>query len=111
VTARTELTQAAQTHAIDMGCNLFMSHTGSDGSSALDRIIRFGYPYNWWGENVAAGWSTPAAVMTAWMNSQPHRDNILNPNFTEIGIGYVYNSRDNTNSWYHYWSMSLGRPQ
>lgn len=111
LTSQSQLTQAAQTHSIDMGCNFFMSHTGSDGSSPLDRIVRFGYVYSWWGENVAAGYSTPATVVTAWMNSQPHRENILNPNFTEIGIGYVYNSRDTTLMYYHYWTMTLGRPQ
>jgi uncharacterized protein YkwD len=111
LTGQAQLTQAAQTHSIDMGCEFFMSHTGSDGSSPLDRILRFGYPYSWWGENVAAGYPTPADVMAAWMNSKPHRDNILNPNFTEIGIGYIYNPGDTEMGYSHYWTMALGRPQ
>lgn len=110
LSSQSQLTQAAQKHSIDMGCNLFMSHTGSDGSSPGQRIAAFGYPYAWWGENVAAGQSTPAAVVDAWMNSQPHRENILSPNFTEIGIGYIYNSRDRTLRYYHYWTMALGQP-
>jgi uncharacterized protein YkwD len=111
LTSQSQLTQAAQNHAFDEGCNFFMSHTGSDGSSALDRIVRAGYAYSWWGENVAAGYDTPADVMVAWMNSPTHRDNILSPNFTEIGIGYVNNPNDTTNYWYTYWAMSLGAPQ
>lgn len=110
LTSQSQLTQAAQVQASDMGCNFFMSHTGSDGSSPDVRIARAGYVYSWWGENVASGFSTPADVMNAWMNSQSHRDNILNSNFTQIGIGYMYNSADTT-GYYHYWCMDLGRPQ
>ena len=40
-------------------------------------------------ENVAAGYSTPAAVVRAWMNSKGHRANILNGRYTEIGVGNV----------------------
>ena len=110
LTAESRLTQAAQTHAQDMGCNFFMSHTGSDGSDPYARMLAAGYTPNWWGENVAAGYATPSEVMTAWMNSQTHRDNILNPNFTQIGIGYVYNAQDTVQYYYHYWSMSLASP-
>lgn len=111
LTSQAQLTKAAQGHALDMGCKFFMSHTGSDGSSMLDRIVRAGYLYSWWGENVAAGYATPEDVMVAWMNSTSHRDNILSPNFTQIGVGYVNNAADTTTFWVHYWSMSLGSPQ
>jgi uncharacterized protein YkwD len=68
----------------------------------------FGYPYSTAAENVAAGYATPADVMTGWMGSEGHRKNILNADFTEIGIGYVYNPGDTTNAFYHYWTMTLG---
>jgi uncharacterized protein YkwD len=108
LTSQSQLTAAAQRHSLDMGCAFFLSHTGSDGSSPYSRIVDSGYPVNWWGENVAAGYSTAQAVMDAWMNSQVHRDNILNPNYTEIGIGYVYNANDTTLNYKHYWTMTLG---
>jgi uncharacterized protein YkwD len=111
LTNQSQLEQAAQAHSVDMGCNFFMSHTGSDGSTPFDRIDYFGYVYSWAGENVAAGYTTPAAVMAGWMASKTHKANILNANFTEIGIGYVYNSGDTTNRYYHYWTMVLGKPQ
>jgi uncharacterized protein YkwD len=41
------------------------------------------------GENIAAGQKTAEEVMDGWMNSEGHRANILNPDFTHIGIGYV----------------------
>ena len=49
----------------------------------------FGITYNYAGENIATGYATPDAVVTAWMNSAGHRANILSSNFTRMGIGYV----------------------
>lgn len=106
--SQSQLASAAQRHSLDMGCNFFMSHYGTDGSDPYSRIVDSGYPVNWWGENVAAGYATPAAVMDAWIASPPHNANLLGPNFTEIGIGYVYNANDTVNNYYHYWTMVLG---
>jgi uncharacterized protein YkwD len=44
------------------------------------------------GENVAYGQKGPSEVMTAWMNSPGHRANILNPKYSEIGVGVVMSS-------------------
>ena len=49
-----------------------MSHDGWDTT-----IRASGYPYGWWGENVAYGYTTADSVMAAWMNSPGHRANIL----------------------------------
>ena len=110
LTSQSQLTAAAQRHSLDMGCNFFMSHTGTDGSDPYARIVASGYPVNWWGENVAAGYATPDAVMAAWIASPPHNENLLNPNFTEIGIGYVINEAD-PNGYKSYWTMALGSQQ
>jgi uncharacterized protein YkwD len=83
-----------------------MSHVGTDGSNPGTRIQRSGYPVWMWGENVAAGYGDATAVMGGWMASPGHRDNILNGNFVEIGVGLAY-AADGT----PYWSMELGRPQ
>jgi hypothetical protein len=83
------LLEAAQGHALDMATHDFVSHTGSDGSSAGERIASAGYVGSGWGENVAGGYATPAAVVNAWMNSSGHRANILNPNFEHIGVGWA----------------------
>lgn len=84
------LLAAAQGHALDMATNNFMSHTGSDGSTARERIVSAGYTGPSWGENVAGGYPTPTAVVNAWMNSSGHRANILNPGFEHIGVGWAY---------------------
>lgn len=107
LTANKLLATAARNHSQDMVDNRFFSHTGSDNSSAGQRITRVGYAYSWWGENIAAGQSTPASVMNSWMNSDGHRENILNCAFTEIGIGYAYGS---STMYGHYWTQVFARP-
>ena len=79
---------AARAHSADMQHSGQLSHTGSDGSNVGQRLERVGVTDWWaWGENVAAGQTTPEAVVEAWMNSTGHRANILNPDFTHLGVG------------------------
>jgi len=60
-----------------------------------ERVRAAGYiPINW-GENIAAGYSTAAEAVAGWMSSEGHRDNLLNPGFTEIGLGIVADERGN----------------
>jgi uncharacterized protein YkwD len=79
-----------------------MSHTGSDGSDAGDRIARAGYSASTWGENVAAGYPSASSVVDGWMGSSGHRQNILNPAFTHIGVASA-RAADGT----LYWTMVL----
>ena len=102
-----KLGQAAQSHAQDMARNNIFSHTGSNGSTMVDRVKKVGYSYSTIGENIAAGGATPAATIQQWMNSPGHRRNILNPSFTEIGFGYV--AAPNT-EYRHYWVQVFGSP-
>ena len=103
-----QLTRAAQSHAGDMARNNYFSHTGLNGSSMVDRAKGTGYKYSALGENIAAGKATPEGTIRQWMNSSGHRDNILNPRFTEIGFGYA----NAPNSPYrHYWVQVFGKPQ
>jgi len=94
------LSQAAQRHASDMQRRRYFSHTSRDGSDFVQRIRRTGYfkrVSSWFvGENLAWGAgvnrSSPRGIVAAWMNSPPHRQNILNGRFREIGIGVVEGS-------------------
>jgi hypothetical protein len=63
------------------------SHTGRDGSTPFSRMAAAGYRGTMMGENIARGFTSPAAVMNAWMNSPGHRANILNDGFTDLGVG------------------------
>lgn len=67
------------------------SHTRPDGSSCFTVLSELGISYSGAGENIAYGQSSPSEVMTAWINSDGHRENILNSSFTKLGVG-VYSS-------------------
>ncbi|MFI6819375.1 CAP domain-containing protein [Micromonospora sp. NPDC050187] len=103
VSVDAKLTTAAQRHSDDQAANRKMSHTGSDGSNVGDRLDRVGYDWRGYGENVAWNQQTPAAVMSAWMNSSGHRANILNCAFTEIGVGVARSNGP-------YWTQVFGTP-
>lgn len=84
-----QLTSAAQAHAGDMACNNNISHTGSDGSSVYSRIAASGYISSYV-EEIIYGGGGPQAAMTWWMSDQIHREAILNPDVTEMGVGYAF---------------------
>lgn len=90
-----QLAAAARGHSLDMACNNYFSHTGSDGSSPFDRIIAQGYSYSYAGENIYGGggtYNSPQAAFDAWMASPGHHDIMLSPTYTQVGIGYAYNA-------------------
>ncbi|CAG0946840.1 hypothetical protein ANRL1_03338 [Anaerolineae bacterium] len=85
-----QLTTAAQTQANDMVRSGKFDHIGSDGSTAVDRAARAGYGAYSWGRRIGENWAhyrDPATAMGMWMDSAPHRGNILHPLYREIGIG------------------------
>ncbi|GAB1540464.1 hypothetical protein NUACC21_31330 [Scytonema sp. NUACC21] len=86
--ANAELNYVADTYAQEMAERGVLSHTGPDGSQAWDRAKEVGYEAFMMAENIAAGQRTPEQVVQGWMNSSGHRANMLNPNYTEIGVGY-----------------------
>lgn len=102
LTVSGRLNQAAYLHTLDMtaisnryGPDAGHQHTlfGTTRPQLLDRLDAAGYD-TWtrsfaFGENIAYGYSSPAEVMAAWMASPGHRANILNPNFTEIGVSVL----------------------
>lgn len=93
-----QLNSAADGHSSAMALRNFFAHCDLDTkSSPGDRIRSAGYEPNSWGENIAAGYSTPEAVMAGWMGSSGHRANILRSGYREIGIGYYYQPDDASN--------------
>ena len=79
---------AARNHSLDMATRNFFSHTNPDGDGSRERMDQAGYGGFTWGENIAFGQITPMQVVVGWMNSSGHCANIMNPDFTEIGIGH-----------------------
>lgn len=94
------LMNAAQRQADDMHTNDFMDHTGSDGSTVGSRVNDAGYTWSRIGENLASGQQTTAEVVAAWAESDGHCANLLNPSFTELGVGHAGS----------YWAQVFARP-
>lgn len=80
------LATAARLHSEDMAQNDFFSHTGSDGSSVGQRVTRQGYAWGTVGENISTR-GTPQEVVDGWLRSPGHCENIMSPDFTEMGAG------------------------
>ncbi|CDN44210.1 hypothetical protein BN871_EJ_00130 [Paenibacillus sp. P22] len=88
LTSDTQLTKVALDKAKDMYVNNYFSHTSPTYGSPFDMMKAYGVTYNYAGENIAKGQRTPQEVMTAWMNSEGHKANILKSNYTKIGVAY-----------------------
>lgn len=85
------LMAAAREKSQDMKNNNYFSHTSPTFGSPFDRMKALNISYKSAGENIAKGQKSPEQVVDAWMNSAGHRQNILDKNFTHIGVGYVKN--------------------
>lgn len=96
--------------ATDYACELitfnYFAHVNPEtGESLRDRAAAVNYEYWEIGENLAGGQTTPAQAVREWMDSPDHRENILNPDFTELGIGVRLGG-----DYRIYWVQEFGRP-
>jgi uncharacterized protein YkwD len=106
------LTAAARYHAKDMGMDDYFNHESMDrvggelkrACGTFDRVSLWYKAWNGAAENIAAGLNTPQQVMDGWMNSPGHRANILNPDYTEFGVGYYSGS----GTFPSYWVQDFG---
>ncbi len=101
------LTCAARNHSKDMGDNGYFDHTNQSGQGPGVRIGLAEYDYSTWGENIAAGQPSPQAVVAGWIDSDGHCSNLMNPAFSELGVGY-YNAPGSPYG--HYWTQNFGAP-
>ena len=122
-----ELDVSSQTHSYNMADRDFFMHCDPDtGERHKDRMTAAGYDWDAAGENIAAGYWSPEFVMSAWMNSTPHRNAILSTTFREVGAGYYYQWNDasnvrkasnggctpdsyNNGAYYDYWTTDFGK--
>lgn len=89
LSANSALSQAALAKGNDMLAKGYWAHFAPDGTSPWSFFLSFGYKYKYAGENLARDFSDAGSAVSAWMNSPTHRENILNSNYQEIGIGVV----------------------
>lgn len=99
-----KLTQAAQAFSVDMAVRNFFDHVSPDGKDPGDRIEATGFNWLAYGENIAFGQQTPREVMTAWLASEGHCENLFKPEFTVAGYGIGYAGTR------AYWTQDFGRP-
>ena len=100
------LGEAARAHSREMSAGNFFSHTNPAGVGPLERLERAGYPWKAFGENIGCGQDSPEKILLFWMNSSDHRDSILDPAYTEVGIGLVRGGECRT-----YWTALFARPR
>lgn len=85
----TELSQAAQAKAYDMAAHDYWSHNSPDGSAPWMFVTNAGYEYKKAGENLAYGFLTSDNVVSGWMNSPSHRENVLDESYRDVGFGFA----------------------
>jgi uncharacterized protein YkwD len=98
-----ELTEAARRHSLDMACNNFMKHSGSDGSWTGDRLSDAGYSNPYYLEILAIG--LPQDAMNQWRIEKADWSAVLNSRVTEIGVGYVFSK---FSAYGGYWTVVMG---
>jgi len=113
--ANRRLARAARRHAADMVARRYFSHVAPGGGTVLARLQRVGYPAGCaWkaGETLAwgagGGQVTPAARVTAWMRSRPHRRLLLSRGFREAGVGIAAGAPNGSGRAFTY-AVELGR--
>ena len=94
-----KLMDSARQKSADMATNHYFSHTSPTYGSPFDQMKANGITYRAAAENIAQGQRSAEEVVTGWMNSPGHRQNILTPGYTHIGIGYDSNG--------HYWTQQF----
>lgn len=98
----TAISKVANLKSEDMRDSNYFNHASPTYGSPFDMMKSFGISYRYAGENIAAGQPSADAVMKSWMNSPGHKANILNKNYTHIGIGHVTGGK-----YTHYWTQQF----
>lgn len=101
------LTAAARDHSVDLAGRSELTHTGSNGSSLQERILRAGYLASASSELLAGGVGNPRTVVNLWLNSAPHRDVLLS-SWDDVGVGLATAPGS---PYYYYWTVVLASRQ
>ena len=98
-----DLDAAAEAHSLDMASTPCFQHASCDGSNWADRVRNYYSVPTSLGEIIAAGYTTPEAVVDGWMNSPGHRANILGDSFKVAGVALATGGTYGT-----YWTVDFG---
>lgn len=105
LTQNWELSRVARYKSQDMIDKGYFAHNSPTYGSPFKMMESFGIRFSAAGENIAMGQQSPAQVMNAWMNSPGHRNNILSPSFTQIGVGLAKDKKGRM-----YWTQMFIKP-
>ncbi len=96
----TKLDGAAEAKTKDMFLLQYFEHTSPTGKTASDLVTASGYSYKYVGENLALGdFQNEKDLVDAWMASEGHRKNILNPDYKEIGVAAILDNYQGRETW------------
>jgi len=84
-----QLSAAAATKAQDMLANNYWAHVSPSGTQPWSFIVNSGYAYRYAGENLARDFSDPNSIVSAWIDSPSHKDNLLSNRYQDIGVAVV----------------------
>ncbi len=102
---QSKLMQIARQHAANMAKQNKLDHE-LDGKNVMDRLKETGYVLSRVGENIAWNQKNPTMAVTGWMNSEGHRQNILTPEFQDIGVAVARNGKGE-----RFWVQVFARPR
>jgi uncharacterized protein YkwD len=105
LTVNPKLSDAARAHALNMAKQDKLEHT-LDDKTPDERVTAAGYKWAATAENIGWNERTPKDAVAAWMDSPPHKANMLNPDYTEIGVGVAVNAKGE-----RYWVQVFGKPR
>ena len=98
------LAEAAERHSVDMVARQFFDHVSPDGKRVSQRVTAQGYKWRMVGENLAGGDTTVSGVLSGWLGSPEHCQNVMSPAYAEVGVACV---RQPGSKWGTYWTMVL----
>jgi uncharacterized protein YkwD len=109
LTQNTLLTSAADTRTNDMFQKQYFDHVSPNGTTPSDVVLKTGYDYSVSGENIALGdFTSEQDLVDAWYASPGHRANILNPQYSQIGVSAQINDYQGRHTWIA--TQEFGKP-
>ncbi len=105
LTLNAKLSSAARAHALNMARQDKLEHT-LDDKRPDERVTAAGYRWSGTAENIAWNSRSPKDVVAGWMDSPPHKKNMLNSDYTEIGVAVAWNEKGEP-----YWVQVFGKPR
>lgn len=96
---------ASRVHSGDMAERDYFDHETPEGKDPAWRLEQAGFTGHLWAENIGAGYPVATKLVDGWLESEVHCGNMLDPNYSVIGVGYAFGP---TAAYAHYWTLTLG---